>query len=73
MVRVVINQKKVFFKADELKTAIHPDSERGLYCQQLNKQDFNPQISQITLMVWWRLRNLPDISASALEKVNTFS
>jgi hypothetical protein len=37
MVCIITKNKKLFFKADELKTVNHPDSESGLYCQQLNK------------------------------------
>ena len=46
MVCVSIKNKKLFFKADELKTAIHPDSESGLYCQQLNKQDSKSTVAE---------------------------
>jgi hypothetical protein len=46
MVCVIIENKRLLFKADELKTVIHPDSESGLYCQQLNNRDSKSTVAE---------------------------
>jgi hypothetical protein len=43
---IIFKNKKLFFKVDELKTVIYPDSGRGLYCQQLNKRDSQATVAE---------------------------